>query len=383
MVPAKPPGERRVPSGATVEPAWLARLRRYLRIDLAPVHRQPSPVLVLLATATAVVVSLVADELMVHFATTRFATTRHFVQFAFSDYGPLTIVGVLLACAAWPVVTRVSSAPRRLFFRLAVVVTAVLWLPDVWLLAEGETARGVSVLMAMHLVVALVTYNLLVHVSRVRRPSAAAAGLREGGGVPDPLRPLELTERMVRRVWSSMALVVAADLALGVATIVSIPFRRPNSLFPGRATWLYAAHAAVGIALVVGAAGVLLLSSFCGRIARIGAVLGAAGIGLGALGGVFASFLATRLLGMGLMLLGTVVAGVGYMAPSLDAMGRAEAARAESVRKDMALAEATRRDAARARAELERLGQEAAEGARPNQSNGSSVNGHGAGRGAD
>jgi hypothetical protein len=33
---------------------------------------------------------------------------------------------VVIACAAWPVVTRVSSQPRWLFLRLAVAVTVVL-----------------------------------------------------------------------------------------------------------------------------------------------------------------------------------------------------------------------------------------------------------------
>jgi len=54
-----------------------------------------------------------------------------FVHFQFSDYAKLTVVGVLIACAAWPIVARVSSAPRWLFLRLAVLVTLVLLLPDV------------------------------------------------------------------------------------------------------------------------------------------------------------------------------------------------------------------------------------------------------------
>jgi hypothetical protein len=58
-------------------------------------------------------------------------TTKDFVHFQFSDYGKLTILGVLIACAGWPIVTRISSAPRWLIFRAAIVVTLVLWLPDV------------------------------------------------------------------------------------------------------------------------------------------------------------------------------------------------------------------------------------------------------------
>ncbi|HEX4162664.1 MAG TPA: hypothetical protein VHZ05_09210, partial [Acidimicrobiales bacterium] len=75
--------------------------------------------------------------------------------------------------AGWPIVTRISSAPRWLFFRLAILVTLVLWLPDVWIWMKGESAQGVAVLAVMHLAIALITYNLLVRVAPVR---AAGAG---------------------------------------------------------------------------------------------------------------------------------------------------------------------------------------------------------------
>jgi hypothetical protein len=65
-------------------------------------------------------------------------------------------------------VTRISSAPRWLFFRLAIVVTLVLFLPDLYILKQGQPARAVAVLMCMHLAIALVTYNALVHLAPVR-----------------------------------------------------------------------------------------------------------------------------------------------------------------------------------------------------------------------
>jgi hypothetical protein len=94
--------------------------------------------------------------------------TKGFVHFQFSDYAKLTVVGVLIACAGWPIATRISSAPRWLFFRLAILVTLVLWLPDVWIWLKGESAQGVAVLAVMHLAIALITYNALVHVAPVR-----------------------------------------------------------------------------------------------------------------------------------------------------------------------------------------------------------------------
>jgi hypothetical protein len=91
------------------------------------------------------------------------------VHFQFHDYAKLTVIGVVIACAAWPVVCRVSTAPRWLFFRLAIVVTLVLLLPDLYILHQGQPARAVCILMLMHLAIGLITYNLLVHVAPVRR----------------------------------------------------------------------------------------------------------------------------------------------------------------------------------------------------------------------
>lgn len=50
--------------------------------------------------------------------------------------------------------TRISSAPRWLFFWLAVLVTLLLWLPDLYLLDLGQPGRAVAVLMVMHLAIA-------------------------------------------------------------------------------------------------------------------------------------------------------------------------------------------------------------------------------------
>jgi CDP-diglyceride synthetase len=94
-----------------------------------------------------------------------FPATKGYAHFQFPDYAKLTVIGVVIACVAWPVVTRVSSDPRWLFFRLAILVTVVLLLPDVYILYGGQPADAVAVLMVMHLAIALVTYNLLVHLA--------------------------------------------------------------------------------------------------------------------------------------------------------------------------------------------------------------------------
>lgn len=119
----------------------------------------------MLATVAAIAGSLAADALLVVIGQAVFPATRGYVHFQFYDYAKLTVIGVVIACVAWPVVTRISSGPRWLFFRLAILVTMVLLLPDVYILYRGQPVGAVTVLVVMHLVIALVTYNLLVHLA--------------------------------------------------------------------------------------------------------------------------------------------------------------------------------------------------------------------------
>jgi len=152
---------------------WL----RLVRVDPALRRGSPAPLRWVLALLVANAGSLVADVILVAIGQWIFPSTQTFAHFQFSDYGKLTIVGVTIACVAWPVVTWISSQPRWLFLRLAVLVTLVLWLPDVWILVHGEPIRGVGVLMLMHLAIALITYPALVHLApagpRVDPPARA------------------------------------------------------------------------------------------------------------------------------------------------------------------------------------------------------------------
>jgi hypothetical protein len=146
-----------------------------LGVDFSPRHRQPRAPAVAVASVVAVGGSLAADAVLVAIGTAVFPSTEGYVHFAFADYAKLTVIGVLIACAAWPVTTRVTAAPRWLYFRLAVVVTLVLWLPDLWLLVRTAPPPAVAVLVCMHLAIAVVTYHALVHLAPVRRPRRGPA----------------------------------------------------------------------------------------------------------------------------------------------------------------------------------------------------------------
>ena len=113
-----------------------------LRIDFAPTERPPTTARVLVATLVSLLGSLVADAVLVAIGEVALPSTKGYVHFQFGDYSKLTVIGVIIACAAWPIVTRISSAPRWLFFRLAIVVTLVLLLPGSLYLEAGSTGRG-------------------------------------------------------------------------------------------------------------------------------------------------------------------------------------------------------------------------------------------------
>jgi Family of unknown function (DUF6069) len=171
-------GMRTHPDDETRPEAQMTTSERalaWLRIDLTPTHKQPSAALVVVATVVSLVGSLAVDAALVAIGTAVFPSTKGYGHFQFSDYSKLTIIGVVIACVAWPIVTRITSAPRWMFFRMAILVTAVLLLPDLWILAKGQPPKAVVVLMIMHLAIAVITYNSLVHIASVRERRSARA----------------------------------------------------------------------------------------------------------------------------------------------------------------------------------------------------------------
>jgi len=131
------------------------RAMELARVDLSPRHRPPNLATVAIATVASLVLCLLADWLLAKLAVAVFPADQGYVHFRFSDYAKLTTIGVIIACIAWPIVARVTSDSRWVFFRLAV------------------------------LAIALVTYNLLVHVAPVREPARDArpgAAPHEYGG---------------------------------------------------------------------------------------------------------------------------------------------------------------------------------------------------------
>jgi hypothetical protein len=152
-------------------PSTFDRALAMMRIDLGstPSHRQPVLAKVAIATVLSIIGSLAADAVLVAIGTHVFPSTKGYVHFQFHAYATLTIIGIIVACVAWPLVVRISSAPRWIFFRLAIVVTLVLLLPDLYLLHQGQPFKAVVFLILMHLAIGLITYNVLVRLAPARR----------------------------------------------------------------------------------------------------------------------------------------------------------------------------------------------------------------------
>ena len=149
-------------------PTFTQPFLRYFRVDFAG-ERSPSLGYVLFASLVAIVGSEVADALIVALGTKIYPSTKGYGHFRFTDYSTLTIIGVIIACVGWPIVTRISSSARWLYYRAAIAVTIVLLLPDALIWYQGSPAKAVFVLVWMHFAIAIVTYNALVHLAPVPR----------------------------------------------------------------------------------------------------------------------------------------------------------------------------------------------------------------------
>jgi hypothetical protein len=140
---------------------------RVTGVDFRPSTRQPSIILTVLGIAAGVLLSLLVNMLIVHLAVGFWPALADYEHFRLPDYGRLTVLGSLIACAGWPVLTRISSAPVRVYLLIAALGTLVLWLPDLYILfVLHEPAHAVATLMVMHVAVPFVSCLTMIVVAR-------------------------------------------------------------------------------------------------------------------------------------------------------------------------------------------------------------------------
>lgn len=146
---------------------WAVRLTR---LNLRPAVVQPSFARTGLGILVGVLLSLLVNWLIVRAAIAVLPDLGAFPHFQPSDYGRLTVLGSLIACVGWPILTRLSSSPGWIYGWIAALGTLVLWLPDVYIWAVlHEPGPAVLVLAAMHVSVVLVSCVCMVLIAG--RPS--------------------------------------------------------------------------------------------------------------------------------------------------------------------------------------------------------------------
>lgn len=142
-------------------PAWL-------RLDMPGRVAQPVLWRWIIATVTAIGLSLLACAILALITTQLFPSTIGYGHFQFSDYSKLTIIGVSVACVGWPFVTWITTNGRRLYLWLGIIATIVSLAPDLWILDLGQPPAGVATLAVMHVALGVVTYLSMILIAPQR-----------------------------------------------------------------------------------------------------------------------------------------------------------------------------------------------------------------------
>jgi hypothetical protein len=306
-------------------PSLIERSLAWSRIDMKPSRGQPSLLRFSLVTALAILGSLAADALIVTIAEHLHPAINNYSHFQFSDYGTLTVIGVFCACVAWTVMLHISSAPRWLFLRLAVLVTLVLWVPDVYLFTKHEPSAAVVVLMIMHLAIALVTYNLLVHIASSPNTTIPNSSLPDEASAFLASQNATVTQSQAgalhRTIFVAMMSGVIAEFIIGCVELFYVPLNRPSGWLAHHGEGVYVVHALLGAALGCGALFVVskaLTTARAMTAERTGAIGGFLGVAAAALGGVMSYERSLRIYAIALMFLGAAVAIFCYLLPLID-----------------------------------------------------------------
>jgi hypothetical protein len=114
-----------------------------------------------------------------------------------------------------------------------------------------------------------------------------------------------------------MMIGIGAEFLTGVAALLAVPVGRSSGWLPVQGEAAYLVHACLGGVLTFAALGLVHLAPQ-ERIGRAGVRIGLAGLVLGACGGMVTAYHPFRWAGLLLMLMGTLVALLGYLLPLAD-----------------------------------------------------------------
>lgn len=228
---------------------------------------------------------------------------------------------------------------RALLLHLAVVIVAPACLLAGWWQATRALAGNglswfYSVEWPVFAVLAVAGWWHLIHEDperrRLRLEKAGEGELagEPGAASPEVATPLQSRRRRpaagtatataTGRLTAALGALVGVELVVGILVLLLVPFDRPSDVLPPKDAALYVAHASIGVPLAVAAALLVLRTVSSSRIAKLSARVGAVGVVLAGAGGVLSASHPARFAGLALMLLGTVVAGFGYLFPVLE-----------------------------------------------------------------
>jgi Family of unknown function (DUF6069) len=139
-----------------------------LRLDLPRGTAQPRAWRWVLGTIVAVGASLLACFGLAHLAVAIDPALSGYGHFQFSDYSKLTIIGVVVACAGWPILAWLTTRAGWLYLWSAIIVTVVSLAPDLWILHLGQPMGGVFTLVLMHFALAIITFPAMVLIAPQR-----------------------------------------------------------------------------------------------------------------------------------------------------------------------------------------------------------------------
>ena len=124
-------------------------------------------------------------------------------------------------------------------------------------------------------------------------------------------------ENRAPRLFALMAFGVTLEVLLGIGELFVLPLSRNSGWDPRPGRYLYLPHAALGLLLFAGAVGVVVVTAEHSRPLRLAARLGTGALVVSGIGGMAAVFHATRLVGMAVMFVASIVACMAYLMPYL------------------------------------------------------------------
>jgi hypothetical protein len=240
--------------------------------------------------------------------------------------------------ASGSLTTRAAGVRKRWFSRRALLLhlavaivapgcVAAGWWQATSALAGNELSWVYSVEWPVFALLATAGWWHLIHEdpevyrARKQRPPGGEEEVTFGGTerLATPACEQKITvEGTAARLATMLALLIGVELVLGIVALIFVPAGRPSGWLPAQWEALYLAHAILGLPLAFGAVALLARVRKATRVSRLSGWVGAVGVAIAVAGGILTAALPLRLAGMAFMLVGTVVAGFGFLFPTFE-----------------------------------------------------------------